>query len=102
MGGINLVIAEISVIPLGSGASVSKFVKAALKTIKSSKVKFIVGPMSTTIETDSIDELFEVIKKAHESAFEMGSKRVVTSIKIDDRRDRNSSIQRKLNSIIDY
>jgi uncharacterized protein (TIGR00106 family) len=97
-----LVIAEISVIPLGSGASVSKFVKAALKEIKSSKVKFTVGPMSTTIETDSIDELFEVLKKAHESVFEMGSKRVVTLIKIDDRRDRKSSIQRKLNSIKDY
>ena len=97
-----MVIAEISVISLGSGASVSKFVKAALKAIKTSKVKFTVGPMSTTIETDSIDELFEVIKKAHESAFEMGSKRVVTLIKIDDRRDRNSSIQRKLNSIKDY
>ncbi len=97
-----MVIAEISVIPLGSGVSVSKFVKAALKVIKSSKVKYAVGSMSTTIESDSINELFEVIKKAHESAFEMGSKRVVTTIKIDDRRDRNSSIQRKLNSIKDY
>lgn len=94
-----MILAEISIVPLGTGTSVSKFVKFSLKTFEESGLKFVTGPMSTTIEAKSLDEIFDVIKKAHESVFEIGALRVLTTIKIDDRRDKESSIERKLISL---
>jgi len=94
-----MVVAELSVIPLGKDVSVSKYVKAALEVLKSANVKYKPGAMSTTIEAKNLDELFSVVKMAHEAVFRMGAKRVVTTVKIDDRRDKTLSITSKLGAI---
>ncbi len=85
--------------PIGSGTSVSKFIKASLKSIEESGLNFMTGPMSTVVEANSLDEIFNVVKNAHEGMIGMGVLRVITSIKIDDRRDKKSSIEYKLNSL---
>ena len=94
-----MILAEISIVPIGSGTSVSKFVKASLKSIKESGLKFTVGPMGTTIEANSLNEIFDIIGKAHKAVIDMGAFRVITTIKIDDRKDKELSIKRKLNSL---
>jgi len=96
---VYVVVAELSVIPLGKDVSVSKYVKAALEVLKSANVKYELGAMSTTIEAKNLDELFSVVKMAHEAVFRMGAKRVVTTVKIDDRRDKTLSIASKLEAI---
>ena len=55
--------------------------------------------MATVIEIDSIERLFEIVAKAHKSVVEAGAKRIITELKIDDRKDKNASIQKKLNSL---
>ena len=94
-----MIIAELSITPLGEGISVSRYVKIALQALKESGVKFETNAMATVIECKSIEELFEVVKKAHDSVLEAGAKRVITSLKIDDRRDKEATIETKLDSV---
>ena len=94
-----MIIAELSITPLGEGTSVSRYVKIALQTLKESGVKFETNAMATVIECENIEKLFELVKKAHNSVLKAGAKRVITSLKIDDRRDRKATIETKLDSV---
>jgi uncharacterized protein (TIGR00106 family) len=51
------------------------------------------------LETENLDELFEALKVAHEAVFRDGVNRVVTSVKIDDRRDREKTMDDKVLSV---
>ena len=55
--------------------------------------------MGTLLETENLDELFEALKVAHEAVFRDGVNRVVTSVKIDDRRDREKTMDDKVLSV---
>lgn len=94
-----MIVAELSVVPLGKDVSISKYVKAALEALKRANLKYEAGAMSTTIEAKNLDELFDAVEMAHEAVFRMGTKRVVTTLKIDDRRDKTLSITSKLGAI---
>lgn len=94
-----MMIAEISVIPLGTKTpSVSKYVASTLKILQNSGLKYSITPMSTVLE-GTLDEVLEVAKKMHQSVFESGALRVVTTLKIDDRRDKEISMQYKVDAV---
>lgn len=95
-----MAILEITVVPLGTGnTSVSKYVAACHKVLEKEKsIKYNLTPMSTVIEGD-IEKLFEVAKKLHHVPFQEGAMRVSTSMKIDDRRDKESTIEGKIASV---
>lgn len=95
-----MAIAEVTIIPLGTGStSVSQYVADIEKVLaKQEGVTHELTPMSTIIE-GPIERLFEVIQVLHEVPFEKGAGRVSTSIKIDDRRDKPSSMAQKLKSV---
>ena len=59
-------------------------VDKAIEAIQSSGVKYVVGPLETTLEGDDLDQLLEVAKSAHRACFEAGAGKVVTIIKIAD------------------
>lgn len=87
--------AEITIIPIGVGASVSDYVAKALKIVERSGLKYRLTPTSTVVEGD-LDELFRVMKEMHESPLRKGAPRVVTIIKIDDRRDKPITMEYKV------
>ncbi len=87
--------AEITIVPVGVGASVSDYVAEALKVVKRSGLNYQLTPTSTVIEGD-LDELFKVLKEMHEVPFSKGAPRVVTVIKIDDRRDKTITMDYKV------
>ncbi|MFX1598497.1 MAG: MTH1187 family thiamine-binding protein [Promethearchaeota archaeon] len=89
----SLVIVSFDIVPIGTEAtSVSEFVAEAIKAIKEFKdLKFTLTPMCTILE-GSLDHVMTAIMKAHEAVFKAGAERVVTNIKIDDRRD----VQRRM------
>ncbi|TCZ72863.1 MTH1187 family thiamine-binding protein [Paenibacillus albiflavus] len=97
-----MAIAEVTIIPLGTGStSVSQYVAEIEKVLaKQEGVTHELTPMSTLIE-GPLDRLFEVIQVLHEVPFANGAGRVSTSIKIDDRRDKPSSMAQKLKSVAD-
>lgn len=94
-----MIVAELSIVPVGSGTSVSGFVKAALSAMEDESVKFELHAMGTIIEADNLKTLFSAVEKAHEAVFKEGAARVVTTLKIDDRRDKEISIKSKINAV---
>ncbi len=94
------VIAELVTSPVGEGTSLSKFVKEAIREIDSFEgIRVLHHPMGTVIEADTIDQILEVTKLAHEAIFKAGAKRVVTTLKIDDRRDKDRKMEDKVRAI---
>lgn len=92
---------EITIIPLGTGStSASRYVADAYRIIKDSGFPFELTPTATVVE-GNIGDLFEIAQKVHESPFKRGIKRVVTMIKIDDRRDKNITMEYKKKSVIE-
>ncbi|PRO66599.1 MTH1187 family thiamine-binding protein [Alkalicoccus urumqiensis] len=79
---------EISVVPVGTGdESFSEDVKRAVEVIEQNGLNYRVTPTSTIIEGD-IDKLFDVAQVIHLNEIKNNAKRVVTTIKIDDRTDK--------------
>jgi len=94
-----VIVADVSVVPLGVGTSVSEYVKKAVRALDGSGLKVLHGPMSTSLEAKTVDEVFAAVRKAHEAVIAAGAKRVVTTVKIDDRRDKEHTMASKLSAI---
>lgn len=95
------VIIELNITPIGKGTSISKFLTPALKKMDSLGVKYSVTPMCTIFETKTVEKAFNIVKVVHESVFRKGVKRVLTNIKIDDRRDIERTMGEKVKSLVE-
>ncbi len=98
-----MAVVEISIVPLGTGTtSLSPYVAACEKVLQenSEGLKYELTAMGTIIEGD-LDKILKLIRKLHEVPFENGALRVSTSIKIDDRRDKQGTIEQKIKSVED-
>jgi len=93
------VIVEFNIIPFGAGISVSKFLAPAIEQLDKRKVKYEITSMGTIFEAKNIEEAFHLVREAHEAVFETGVKRVVTTVRIDDRRDAEKSMKDKVKSL---
>ena len=77
---------EISVYPLGtSKPGISKEVSAVFEILDSCGLPYEISVMGTVVE-GSLDELFPLARKLHDVVFSDAVRRVVTVIKIDERR----------------
>jgi len=94
-----MIISQLSIAPIGSSTSVSKYVKKVIEAIKKSNVRYETNAMATVIETEDLDTLFKIAKEAHMTMVNSGAQRVITELKIDDRRDKNATIDSKLKAI---
>ena len=94
-----MIVADFSMIPMGTGTSASRYVKAVHEVLKSSGVNFVPGPMSTSVEVESLQELFRIIDAANERLKDMGVQRTITNIRIDYRQDKEISIDSKLKAV---
>ncbi len=97
--GINMIISQLSIAPIGEGTSLSKYVKIAIDSIKKNNVNFKTNDMATVIETDDLKTLFKIVEDAHNAVLKTGTKRIITELKIDDRRDKNIRIGTKVKAI---
>jgi len=95
-----MAIVEVSVVPLGTKTpSVSQYVARAVKVLEREKdIRYEMTAMGTIIEGD-LDRILAVAKKMHEGIFGEGVVRVLTTIKIDDRRDKAQGMKEKLDSL---
>ena len=91
---------DLSVVPVGtSSPSVSDYVAGAVKILKDEPgIKYELTAMNTVIEGD-LDKLLELAHRMHDSAFNAGAKRVVTTIRIDERRDKPLTIEGKIRAV---
>lgn len=93
--------AEIGVLPIGtSSTSLSKYIAKGIDRLKKIKgINYQVTPMGTMIESNNIDKIFEASKMIMNAQFEMGAARVELILKIDERHDKDNSLEDKLKSI---
>jgi len=95
-----MAIAEVSVVPLGTQTpSVSQYVARAVRILEQEQdIKYEMTAMGTIIEGD-LDRILAVVRKMHEGTFGEGIARVLTTVKIDDRRDKAQGMTAKLDSL---
>ncbi len=88
---------EFSVLPVGRGESLSPQIAEVLKIVVESGVSYKTNPMGTVLEGDW-DSVMALIRKCHDAVMK-NSGRVITSIKIDDRKGTSVRIDKKLESV---
>jgi len=92
------VIADLCVIPLGVGVSVSEYVAACEKVLKKAGLKIQLHAYGTNIEGEW-DKVFSAIKKCHETVHRMGAPRITTTLKFGTRIDRKQTMAQKVASV---
>lgn len=94
------IIVELSIVPLGTATpALSRYVAACLKPLKNATdVRYQITPMGTVVE-GPLERVMELAIKMHEVPFSMGAQRVLTQIKIDDRRDRMPRMEDKVAAV---
>jgi uncharacterized protein (TIGR00106 family) len=94
-----MAIVDLSVVPVGTKSpSVSEYVRKCVQIIKKSGLKYQVGPMGTSIEGE-LSDIFELILQIHKAQFKLGAKRILTTIKIDERRDKKQTMEDKVKAV---
>ena len=83
-------LAELEIVPIGTqSASLSALLAEVAKLIDASGLDYRVGPMGTVVEGDW-DRVMQLAKQCHQAM--LGSvDRVMTTIRIDDRKDKPNS-----------
>ena len=94
------VIAEIHIFPFGTATtSLSRYIGGCIDIVRQAQdITYQVTAMGTIIQ-GPLGRVLELAQKMHEVPFTMGAKRVVTSINIDDRRDKAITIESKVKAV---
>ena len=92
------VIADLCVVPMGVGVSVSKYVTACENVLKAAGLKTKLHAYGTNIEGEW-DAVFDAIRRCHEVVHEMGAPRITTTLKFGTRIDRNQTMEDKIDSV---
>ena len=92
-------IAQLSVFPIGEGTSLGRFVKKGVAVIEASGYTYEVGGMSTSVEVPDLDALFALVKEIHAAHVKEGAQRIIIDLKVDDRRDKEATIESKKTSV---
>ena len=94
-----MILAQLSIYPIGEGTSLGRFVRKGIQVIKDSGYTHSVGGLSTAIEVPDMDCLFALIKKVRQAHLDEGAKRIVVDLKIDDRGDKDATLASKIKSV---
>jgi len=91
-------IAEFTVIPIGVGVSLSKYVAVCEQILEESGLSYELHANGTNLEGEW-DQVIRAIKTCHEKLHEMGVLRISTIIKIGTRTDREQKMAEKVASV---
>ncbi|MDH4036150.1 MAG: MTH1187 family thiamine-binding protein [Candidatus Krumholzibacteria bacterium] len=92
------VIADLTVLPLGVGVSLSKYIAACEKVLNEARLETRLHAYGTNIEGEW-DDVFAAIKRCHVVLHEMGVPRVSCVIKAGTRTDRAQTMDDKVRSV---
>lgn len=100
--GVMTVHAEISIVPLAGGrdTSMSKEVAAAFDAIRKTRnIKANLTALETQIEARDLGSILHAVKAAHRAARSAGAKRVMSTVRIDERLDKTQTLEDKVRSV---
>jgi uncharacterized protein (TIGR00106 family) len=94
-----MAIAEVQIVPIGTPTpSIGDFLADSIRAAKEKGLNPVVGPTGTILEAD-VARLLEVARAMHEASFTKGVLRVMTTVTIDDRRDKPVTAESKVRSL---
>lgn len=95
-----MAVIEISVVPLGTpGTGLSDYVAGCVRLLQGAEgVSYQLTPMGTIIEGD-LERVLELVRLMHEEPFKAGAARVLTTLRIDDRRDQPLTMAGKVAAV---
>ena len=91
-------IADISIIPLGVGLSLSPYVAACEQVFRDAGLEPKLHANGTNVEGDW-DAVMEALKTCHEELHAMGVPRIATNVRLGTRIDRDASMEAKIESV---
>lgn len=94
--------AEVSVIPISKagGTSMSREVALAFDAIRRTKgVEATLTALGTQMEAENIAAVLAAIKAAHAAVKEAGAARIISSVRIDERLDKEQTLEGKVRSV---
>ncbi|MGC9971914.1 MAG: MTH1187 family thiamine-binding protein [Bryobacteraceae bacterium] len=92
------VIADLCLIPIGVGVSVSKEIAACQRVFAEAGLETRLHAYGTNIEGEW-DEVFAAIKRCHELVHAMGAPRISSSLRFGTRTDRPQNMNDKIRSV---
>ena len=92
------VIADLCVVPIGVGISVSKEIAACERVLAGAGLKTRLHAYGTNIEGEW-DDVFAAIKRCHEVVHAMGAPRISSTLRFGTRIDREQNIEDKIRSV---
>lgn len=92
------VIADLCVVPMGVGVSVSEYVALCERILAEAGLNPRLHAYGTNIEGEW-DAVFAAVKQCHEAIHEMGAPRITTTIKVGTRTDRDQTMADKVASV---
>lgn len=92
------VIADLCVVPIGVGVSVSKHIAACEEVLRQAGLKTQLHAYGTNIEGEW-EAVFAAIKRCHEVVHEMGAPRITSTLRFGTRTDRAQSMEDKIRSV---
>jgi len=92
------VIADLCLVPLGVGVSLSPYVAACERVLKEAGLDIRLHAYGTNIEGEW-EAVLAAIRRCHEVVHEMGAPRISTTLKIGTRTDRVQSMDAKVRSV---
>src|ERR1700685_509807 len=92
------VIADLCVVPLGIGVSVSKEVAICERILAAARLKTRLHAYGTNIEGEW-DQVFAAVKQCHEALHAAGVPRISTNMRFGTRIDREQTMEDKIQSV---
>ncbi len=92
------VIADLAIVPLGAGVSLSRYVAAVEKVLREANLNATLHANGTNVEGEW-DDVFSALKRCHEVLHQMGVPRVSTNLRCSTRTDRDQSMAGKIAAV---
>lgn len=90
--------ADLCLIPIGSGVSVSAYIAACQKVFEDAGLSHQLHAYGTNVEGEW-DAVMAAIKACHQTVHAMGAMRISSTVKLGTRTDRAQTLQDKIDSV---
>ena len=92
------VLADISIIPLGAGTSLSKYVATCERVFRDAGLDPHLHAFGTEVEGEW-DVVMTAVRRCHDVVHQMGAPRITSTVKLATRTDREQSLADKVTSV---
>ncbi len=90
---------HITVVPVGTVTTgIGDAVADAVRVLKKSRVKYEILPFGTAFEGEPA-RAFALARRMHQAAFRSGAQRVLTTVLVDERRDKQVTLRSKVEAV---